>query len=271
MAGTLARTFKDVETDDYGFELKKGKTGTYSSVEKFGAFDAVPTSTEITLWDGGNVYTYLAAATKLKISSDNAVDNAAGTGARTVEINGLDGDYVPVKDIISLNGQTEVETVNEYLRAFRKKVLTAGTGEKAAGNIYSGTGVVTGGVPANIYTKINASGLDILINQTLMAIFTIPAGWTGYIDYIQTGSESTRDVRCSIIARSFGSVFQLKDLWFTKGNSRTRVYRKPLRFEEKTDIEIRAINIDVSQTVAVSAAFDITLVKNNNNVPDLPW
>jgi hypothetical protein len=48
------------------------------------------------IWSGGGQYPWMTGATALEVVSDSANDAAAGTGARTVTINGLDINYAEV-------------------------------------------------------------------------------------------------------------------------------------------------------------------------------
>src|SRR5210317_2657610 len=121
----------------------------YKQVYKFGQNAVVGNSME-TIWQQGGLYSYPPSASTTTVSSSNANDTSAGTGARTVQIVGLDGDYNEISETIILNGQTAVTTTNSFLRVNRGVVLTAGSGGVNAGIIYVGTGTVTLGVPANI-------------------------------------------------------------------------------------------------------------------------
>lgn len=72
----------------------------------------------------------------MSVSSTNANDTAAGTGARTVLITGLDENYNDVTESIILNGLTGVNTTKQFIRVFKVRVTTAGSGATAAGDIY---------------------------------------------------------------------------------------------------------------------------------------
>jgi hypothetical protein len=119
------------------------------------------------------------AAYQLDISSSSAADLAAtGTGARTLDIYGLDKDFNPLKETISLNGQTKITTVNAFRRVFEAVIVSAGTGFSAAGDIYlvkTGTGgTYTAGVPGTLtgaVLKILATGLF-----GLSGLWTAPRG-----------------------------------------------------------------------------------------------
>lgn len=118
------------------------------------------------------------AAYQLDISSSSANDTAAGTGARTIDVYGLDKDFNFIKETITLNGQTKVTTALSYRRVFEIVVVTAGTGFVNAGDLYvvkAGTGgTYTGGVPGTLTSAaIKALAGD---NFGLSGIWTAPRG-----------------------------------------------------------------------------------------------
>ena len=126
--------------EPFELQVARGQISWHKRLFQFGTNTAVGTGFS-TLWPGGGtLYAYPSAATVLKISSANANDAAAGTGARTVVVNGLDADYNEISETVILNGQTAVNTVNSYLRFGEILVLTAGSGGTAAGILYAGVG-----------------------------------------------------------------------------------------------------------------------------------
>ncbi|MCK5342167.1 MAG: hypothetical protein KAR20_02120, partial [Candidatus Heimdallarchaeota archaeon] len=82
-----------------------------------GFFDSTDlTTTEKTVWSGPGIYVYPTAAIQMTVSSSDVDDTAAGAGMRKVLIGGLDADYNQISEIVTLNGQTPVTTVNSYFR-----------------------------------------------------------------------------------------------------------------------------------------------------------
>lgn len=69
---------------------------------------------------------YLTAAEQMSIVSSNLNDTIAGTGARKLEIIGLDNDYICRKEVVELNGTTPVLTANSYIRLARMKITEVG-------------------------------------------------------------------------------------------------------------------------------------------------
>ena len=162
-------------TEPFELQVARGQISYHKTIFKFGFNSDIDNSLE-TVWAQGGLYSHPSSASTMTVSSSSTADTSAGTGARTVEIFGLDADYNEVSETITLNGQTAVTTTNTYLRMNRAIVRSAGSGEQNAGVIYVGTGTVTAGVPANKYATIAVGD-----NQTLMCVWTVPAGYSAYL------------------------------------------------------------------------------------------
>jgi hypothetical protein len=240
-----------------GIQLAKGLLYKYKPEFKFGSNPNVGTSEE-SIWDQGGLYVYPTAAITMTVSSSSTNDAAAGTGARTVAIAGLDANYREISETITLNGQTAVNTVNQYIRVYRARVTSAGSGGTNAGNIHIGTGTVTAGVPATTYARVSAGE-----GQTLMAIFTVPAGYTAYIQQgtIASGTEqSNKFITAKLKVRPFGEVFQTKALVTLSNDFIGFDFGVALAIPEKSDIEGRAFSSSGSNVVAVT--FTMILEQN---------
>ncbi len=87
------------------------------------------------VWSGTGDFPFQAAAAATTIVSASASDTAAGTGARTVYIEGIDANNNILTETVSLNGATPVNLVGVYLRINSAKIMTAGSGETGAGLI----------------------------------------------------------------------------------------------------------------------------------------
>jgi len=249
-------------TEDFGLQVARGQIPYHKHVYKFGQNAVVGDSVE-TIWLQGGLYSYPPSATTMTVSSSDTNDTSAGTGARTVLIFGLDGDYNEISETIILNGQTPVTTTNSFLRVNRAIVLTAGSGGANAGIIYVGTGTVTTGVPANIYTTINGDGT----NQTLQAFWTVPVNYTAYIHQtnISTGNSSNTPavLKTLLVARPHGGVFNTKEVIVLTDGNHLQMYSFPIKLTEKTDIEFRAVSSSASVTFDVSASISILYVLND--------
>lgn len=243
--------------EPFELQVARGQISWHKTIFQFGVNTAIGTTFE-TIWTANSVYAYLSAATVLKISSANANDTSAGTGARTITISGLDANYNEISETVIMNGQTAVNTVNSYLRVFDMNVVTAGSGETAAGIIYAGTGTVTSGVPAVVYGQIEAT-----YNSSAMALFTVPAGYTAYItSYTFTSASAAASiVTGAVFIRPFGGVFVLEaSAKLAGGNSFDRHFDTPLAVAEKSDIEMQ-----VAATTSAQATGEMHIIYIKND------
>ena len=251
----------NVNIENFPLAVSSGSLSpSYKEIYKFGNNPIVGNTLE-TIWSQGGIYAYPASATTMTVSSSSTNDTSAGTGARTVTISGLNGSYDETSETITLNGQTAVTTVNSYIRMNRAVVLTAGSGAANAGVIYVGTGTVTAGVPANVFTTISIG-----TNQTLQSFWTVPANYTAYLyqTNISTGNSSSTkaSLRVSLVARPFGGVFNTKELIAIIDGDHIQSYVFPIKYTEKTDLEFRGISSSGSVDFDVSASMDILYIQN---------
>ena len=121
-------------TFDYPTRVALGDVQGVTAFRKFGMNDVVGAGT-YDIWPSASTRQLPAAAGTVAVVSSSVNDTAAGTGARTVVLSGLDANYLTISETIALNGTTPVNSVNSYLRVNRTYVSTAGSGSKNAGLI----------------------------------------------------------------------------------------------------------------------------------------
>jgi len=257
--GTPSSMTRTGKHEPFELQVARGQIAFHKTIFKFGFNPDIDDALE-TVWAEGGLYSYLSAATILKVSSSSTADDEGSTGAETVQLYGLDADYNEINEIVTLDGQTAVDTVNEFLRINRMVVRSAGSGGTNAGVIYAGTGTVTAGVPANKYATVAAGD-----GQSLMALWTVPAGYSAYVtqtDITVATTQNNKYATIHFVARPLGEVFQVKDKFVKSEGGHTQLYAFPLKFEEKTDIEFRAIGDSGGADIAISAGMDIIYIKN---------
>lgn len=227
-------------SEPFGLLVAKGDVPGTTGLFKFG-FNADVDAAEETIWDGGGLYSYPASALAMTIVSSSASDAAAGTGARTVTVVGLNASYVEIAQTITLNGTTAVNIPTALLRVYRAFVVTAGSGNTAAGTLTIANAGTT-------YAQITLGD-----NQTLMAVYTVPAGYTLYLtsSNISAGTANANQyLTARLVQRPFGGVFRdISKLTLHDGTASFDGFIVPLRFPEKTDIEIRAIGSGTNNSV----------------------
>lgn len=227
--------------------IARGKVAETTHVNKFGYNTAVGTSFETVTDLGGDQY-YPTSAGVVSIVSADANDDDGDTGARTVEVEGLDGDYNSVKETVTMNGTAAVTTTALFHRVFRMRVLTAGSSGTNEGNI-------TASIGGNDVARITAANGG----QTLMAVYTVPAGKTAYLDDFHGSISKNQEASFMIRTRNGAAqgAWQVKAMFGTFSNAVHYHYPVPIEIDEKTDIEIRA---KAGATSEVGAIFDLILV-----------
>jgi hypothetical protein len=195
----------------------------------------------------------------MTVSSTSADDTAAGTGARTVVVQGLDANYNEVTETVTMNGQTAVTMSASLLRVNYAYVATAGSGNSAAGDIYIGTGTVTAGVPATAYDIIKFD-----YNNTTTGSYTVPASYTAYVSQGlfsagQTGGSN--QVQGRLLTRGTNNIRMTAAITSLNNGVADYVFEYPLAVPEKTTIEATAIGSSTNN--AVSSMFILLLVKNS--------
>lgn len=232
-----------------GIHIANGQMLNASHINKFG-YTGNAVNGSATIWDGvavnGNsIYTYLTTPTTLRVESDEPDDDGA-----TYLIEGLDGDYNPVSESITTDAGTgEGYGTQQFLRVFRARITSNG-------------GVNEGNVSIN---KSDNSTLLAYIKenngQTLMSIYTVPAGKTAYLIKLHGSvDKSNADVKFMLFETPFGSSRNIKHMSGTQGgNPIDYDYPVPLRFEEKSDLEMRILT---SASCGAGGIFDLILVDN---------
>lgn len=237
--------FKDA--DDFLYEVARGRIQNLQLFDKF-YYNSAVGNTEEDVWTTGGTLTHQTSTQTLEIVSASGNDTSGGTGARTVKIFGLDGNYESQNETLTMNGATAVDTVNKYLRIHRLAVITAGTGGKNAG-------VITLRVDGGGDTQGEIVAGD---NQSLMSQFTIPANKTAFLTKYSIGVGKAQDATVRFCARVVDEVFQVKKIHVLFEAYLPPTVEHEIMFEEKTDIVVRAVTS--AGTVAVSGNYGLLLV-----------
>jgi hypothetical protein len=254
-----------ISNNSDGLAIAKGDVTGHTFIHKFGeAPDFDSTDGEVNIWDGANdgginkmVYTYSTDADIDTISSSNAGDT------QTIEVQGLDTNWAFSTETATLNGQTKVVLSEPLRRVFRLK----NTGSTdLSGDVYCYVDTtISGGVPTT--TGPVRAIIQTGNNQTLMAVYTVPAAKTGYLrDWysVLAGASKSTNYKMRLWARPFGGVFQLKHVSALNENGTSALqhkYEEPEVFDAKTDIALTVEITAGSITAAdIAGGFDIVLV-----------
>ena len=247
---------------DEFLEIPAGNITGYSSVNKFGENPDIAVNTTEDVWDGGGTYSFPTTATITHIRQ--ATDQVGTDANATIEIQGLDASWNLTTQTADLDGTdttTEVVLGTALIRVFRMKVLENIVG---AADIWVGaTGMSVGTANAIIQAGNN---------QTLMAIYTIPNGKTGYLTnyYCDNETDGTRHPNSArfklwIADRDNTYEFQLKHSRSIPelGNGIVQNFKPYMKITQKSDIKISCtINGSANEDGHPHAGFDLILVDN---------
>ena len=198
-----------------------------------------------TIWDGSNEYTF---------PSDDGevmeIVSTSGSDTQDVVVQGLDENFIDKTWTGTLTGSTAVN-IGTWTRIFR--AYNDGDANFVGDITINQVGGSTD------YLKILDGN-----NQTLMAIYTIPADKVGYLTRYSLSaqneqSSSSIHFTAQIRSREFGKVFRVREIVsFGTSHDTERVLQFPTKLQPKTDIIFNVVNSD-GNNGSVNADFDVAL------------
>jgi len=229
----------------YFLQVSRGLVTGHKRLFKFGFNNDINDSIE-DIWDGGGEYTYQSSAVAMTVTSaGGATDNGV-----QVTVQGLDASYNEVSEAVTLAGSGTATTTQTYLRVYRAFVSGS---QEPTGDITIANGGTT-------YAKVLDGE-----HQTLMALWTVPAGYTAYLfqtDVTAFTEQNNKFATVQIQTRELNGIFRTKDKFAIVENSHRQEYIAPIPIPEKTDIRVRAIGSSSSANIELSAGLDIIYIEN---------
>ena len=210
----------DIMSPDAQLEMAHRRVAGAQQVQLFGFNRNIATAYE-TVWNnGGGIYTFPTAAITLTAVSSSASDTMP------ILIQGLDADYTPISDVVTLNGTT---SVNSNIQFFRINNVTILSGNNV-GNISLTNGGTT-------YAYIEAT-----FGTTQGIIYTTPARHALYISTAHFTS-GTVNPNKYLFSRAMQRSSNARILHFWESTFATNIsfdVRVPFRIPPKTDFTIEA-------------------------------
>ena len=233
-----------IRLPNYGLGVAKGQFDDITHIHKFGAVPAMSQNNTGTIWDvNDTTYPWSAfdTAGTLSIPAVNASDNG-----KSIVLVGLDNDYLELTETVTVSSSGATTTTQSFKRIFRAYVTNGSITN--VGDIVVQKGGTT-------VATIKAGKA-----QTLMAVYTVPAGKTGYllkgVATCQAGADATGDM----FVRYFGQdSFRVGHTFEVSGTGGEYLYDfgVPVKIPAKSDIDVRCSVR--SNNARVTAAFDIIL------------
>ena len=225
-----------------------------TTIHKFGVNLDVDAAEDI--WTQGGTYPFPAAAAATNIISTDVDDDGdpVDTGARTVFVEGLDTNYLPISETAIMDGTTQVVLDNEYLRIQRAWVVASGASGTNEGTI-------------NIRHGATVIGqIAIGKAQSEMALFTVPSDTRGALLHqfefnASRSAAATNTADIQLEFRLIGETFRVHHpiRIRTDGAQYLVPITFPLYLPPRTDIRIRAAAVSAANS-AVFGAFDLELI-----------
>lgn len=205
--------------------------------------------------DEGDV-TWLTSAQTIFLSSTNSGDKGL-----KVLVQGLDANYLEVEEEITLDAVAPQTTAKESTVEFLRINRMFNTGAvQFAGDIYAGsTSTITVGVPQEDTLAKITYDAEIEHDQTLRAVYTIPANKTGFLFSYSPSTGRADDAEMVFQMKEFGNVWRTKH-HFGVYQSAFQILMNWLKLPSKADVRLKA---DTSTTnMDVNGSFVILLIDN---------
>ena len=182
------------------------------------------TSAGDAVWSGGTAYPWSSLVTAqtlyLKSSTNNATDRSM-----SIFIDGLDANYANQTEVITLNAsdsRTAVATTKQFLRIHEVRCNGADTN---VGDIIT---TVTSG-SGTIVSKLSAGR-----GSAKAGVYTVPAGYTGYL--FKGDASSTAATVVNFMGRYFGKAFMVLHVAIVDNSTYIYDFPFPMMLPEKTDM-----------------------------------
>ena len=208
-----------------------------------------------------------ASATALRIAAGgNAADTAAGAGARSVRLTGLNASGDVVSETLSTAGASaSAATTETFIRLFHAEVMASGTyGTQSAGS-HVGNINIENAAGGTTWATIPVNGFP--TSNTSIGSYTIPRRYTGFVEGISIAVEGAKLVDVLMLSRSgiletaapYKPIKRVSE-WIGVENTFVDTFTMPIEFEELTDVGL--LGKVSNGTGNVTIQMDILLLKN---------
>ena len=217
--------------------------------DKFADNAAVGTSFE-DIWNSSSALTYLTSASTITVTSSGNDNGAGSTGAQSITIEGLDGNWDVASETIATLAATPPVTTQTFLRVNRAYVVDVGA-------IASGTNenniVLTATTGGSVQGQIGAG-----LGQTEKSQYAVPRNFTAYISKMYYNMGKGDDGEVTLDTRNFGEAWRVKRLLKIYQSEIDHSLESYIPVNGKSDIRQRAKSS--AGGVQVASGYDFILV-----------
>jgi hypothetical protein len=161
--------------EPFDLQVSRGQIYGHSTLSLFG-YQASVTTTSIPVWENASTYTYPTSASTLTVVSTSATD----VSPAKVLISGLDSNFDPISETVTLTGTSGVTTTNSYLRV--NSLLMTGVASGQTSNV----GVITAKQSSNTLAQINAG-----VGKSQSTVYTVPNGYQFYLSLVEVNTTNS--------------------------------------------------------------------------------
>ena len=237
----------------WDLQVSRGKVPGVIQVNVFGYSNNVTNSVWSPLWEDG-AFEFPASAQSMNVSSTSSLDNSSSQ----ITINGLDSNFNPIVEVVTMNGTSNVVTSNSFYRINSVFLTKPATGQ----NTNIGTITVKNGVGTS-HAQINPG-----IGKMQNGWYTVPANNSFYVTGINIFTGETKQgatptwfyFRAITTNNISGITSTLLQTSFQNEYKVTRT--QPFKYGEKTDIQWQFYSSD-SGTHSISIILEGLLISNN--------
>lgn len=196
------------------------------------------------IWTGAGSYPWMTGATSLEALSSSASDTAAGVGAQSITVTGLDTGFNEISETKATNGVTPVAFSTQFYRINAVSVTTAGSSLTNVGTITirdAGGGTTRAILPISSVPELTPG-------VSKQSQWTTPIGHTLLIFDI--------DLQINSSAGGGGTSKGADALFYFKGSAANAPRRLPRAL---TTVDVTSKNLDPKTRISVPAGTDFGL------------
>ena len=237
--------------EPFELQVSRNQITGHSVLNIFG-YQASVTTASIPVWENASVYTYPTSALTMTYAS-------TASETLTMTVTGLDANYAVVTDTVTFTAGTSGTATNgtQFFRI--NSMIVTSTGTLGGSNV----GTITAKNGGTTYAQI-----AIGVGKTQMAIYTVPAGFSFYLNRIDVFASNPYTSANNLTFINWQQnpatkvAFNVAQSPFISILDIHRQY--PLIYTEKTDIQFR-VNTNAG-TYAVGAFGEGVLVANDGTL-----